>query len=76
MNIGGAAGLKGHVRSWGNNPSMGIWAMVGIVQSLLSQPWKAKETISPGNAFPFKLIDPFKVVKRFIEQALPVQKPC
>jgi len=52
------------------------WAMVGIVQSLLSQPWKAKETMSPTNTFPFKLIEPFKVVKRFVGQALPIQKPC
>lgn len=55
---------------------MGTWAMVGIVQSLLSQPWKAKETVSPGNTFPFKLIDPFNVVKRFVGQVLLVQKPC
>lgn len=44
MNVGGAAGLKGHVRSWGNNPSLGTWAMGGVVQSLLPQPRKAKET--------------------------------
>lgn len=68
--------MKGRVRSRGSNLSVGIWAMVGIAQSLPSQPWKAKETVSPGSIFPFELIDPFKVVKRFVGQVLPVRKPC
>lgn len=42
--IWGATGTQGCRRCWGNNPSLSIWARLGKGQSLLSQPWKSKDS--------------------------------